>query len=152
MSILERKIKNNLKIKVMKNLLIKSWVFILCFLCLIILGVLNATPPKFNSKFEKAKVKQDDCREFLAEKNAELLDDEDGLLDDDELASYRKCVEDLRAELDEGGNDDWENNDVHTEMLMLDCYQNLMEYYDEAGNDAAAEYWEGEIDEITTDN
>lgn len=136
----------------MKNLLIKSRTFILCFSCLVILSVLNAKPHKFVSKFEKAKVIQDDCREFLKEKNAELLEDEDGLLDGEDIASYQKCVVELRAELDEGGNDDWENNDVHTEMLMLDCYQNLMDYYDEEGNDDQAEYWEGEIDEITTDN
>ncbi len=130
----------------MKKLQIKPRVFIYSISVLLIVSifVLNAKAHVPNSKVNS------ECRETLEATNDALLQDEDGILNADEIAAYESCVNTVRTELDATGSENWEAN-RHDDMFMLECYMNLMNYYDEAGNDENAEHYETLIDEITDD-
>ena len=128
----------------MKKLQSKPRLFIYSLSVLLIASIFI-----FNAKAHVAKTKANsECRESLEALNAELLQDEDGILNADEIAPYESCVKAVRAELDASGAENWEAN-RHNDMFMLECYMNLMNYYDDARNDRRAEYYETMIDQIT---
>ena len=128
----------------MKNSKFKPRLLIYCFSFALIVSIIIFNAAAHDSY---SKVKSE-CRENLQSLNQALLQDEDGVLNTDEVKAYEECVEEVRTELDASGSQQWENN-RHEDMFMLECYMNLMNYYDNEENDEKAEYFEDKIDEIT---
>lgn len=128
----------------MKNLKFKPRLLIYFFSFALIVSIIifNAAAHASHSKAKS------ECRENLISQNQALLEDEDGILNTDEVEAYESCVNEVRTELDASGSEEWENN-RHEDMFMLECYMNLMNYYDNKANDEKAEYFEDKIDEIT---
>jgi hypothetical protein len=89
----------------------------------------------------KATDKRQDCISHLKQVNQVLQSDPDGILDEGQIADYENCVNSI-------GDIDTEN--VANFILLLDCYTNLMDYYEyvKEDDDTAAE-WEDKINEIT---
>ena len=80
-----------------------------------LVNISHAKPDKIHKKV------QDGCRTELEEKNEALHDDDDGILNEDEIASYENCVNNVKGDLDMKNTEDL--------VFLFDCYIKVFDYY-----------------------
>ncbi len=137
---------------IMKSLLLNSQLFIYgpLFLLLVNISTGKARIPIVKSHLHlaaaaKFKKQGDDCMATLKNINFDLKNDQDGILNEDEIEGYEQCLESVTPELD------FKNN-MHDYYFLLDCYTNLMDYYDLVVHDEEKlNEIEDSIEEISTD-
>jgi hypothetical protein len=137
---------------IMKSLLLNSQLFLYGPLFLLLANISGEEAPVPNVKkplpvvMTSIPVKQDpDCMAALEEKNAHLKDDDNGILDKDEIEAYEKCIESVAPGLDV-------KNNMNDYYFLLDCYTNLMDYYDLVVHDEdKLDEIEDSIEEISVD-
>ena len=137
---------------IMKSLLLNSQLFIygIFFLLLVNISSGKAHTPnvKRHIPFEKntiSIIQNEDCMADLKNMNLMLKDDPDGILNEDEIEEYEKCLESVEPGLD------FKNN-MHDYYFLLDCYTNLMDYYDIVEHDEEKlNEIEDSIEEISVD-
>ena len=104
----------------MKHVKITSKAIIYSFVFFMIVNISDA-------KADKSPEKQQDCRSYLVQMNQYLLQDPDGILNEEQVAGYEQCVTNIEGEID--------LNNLSDFILLLDCYVNLMDYYEYVAQD-----------------
>lgn len=107
----------------MKNLLLNSQLLIYSSLFFMVINISDGKVPVAAAKAPVAYAENDECMATLQQKNNELNSDENGILDEDEIEAYESCVHSVKATLNY-------KEDIDNYIFLLNCYTNLMDYYD----------------------
>lgn len=118
----------------MKHVKLTLQIIMYSFVFLLFLNISDASPYKFPAK-------KQDCRSYLVQMNQTLQQDPDGILDENEVTEYEQCVASI---------EEMDLDNVSNFILLLNCYTNLMDYYEYvAEDDDTAMQYEDKIYAIT---
>ncbi|MEO6328176.1 MAG: hypothetical protein ABIO55_04555 [Ginsengibacter sp.] len=104
----------------MKHVKTASQAIVCIFVFFVLVNISDAKAHKFTDE-------QQDCQNYLVQMNQYLQQDPDGMLNEDQAGAYEKCVTNIEGEIDLDNVSDF--------ILLLDCYDNLMDYYEYVAED-----------------
>jgi hypothetical protein len=137
----------------MKSLFLNTQLLIYGPLFFLLVNVSDGKAPVSDTKASFSAVKpavaitpNQDCMAALRSMNSALRNDQDGILNADEVEQYEDCLHSVQPGLD------FKNN-MYDYYFLLDCYTNLMDYYDMVHHDQdKLDEIEDSIEEISVDD
>jgi hypothetical protein len=126
----------------MANLFLNSPLFIYSSFFFLLVNISDGKIHDSHAKKSNFITNTQNCKTYLEQVNNIISNDPDGIINEDQIDDYEDCLEKVQPALD------YKNN-IYDYYFLLECYTNLMDYYDiTLDGDEADEALEGIEDEI----